>query len=246
MKTNIKPAVLSLVAVVAAVTLTGCQYPDGEPNNTASGALIGGAAGAATGAAIGGPHNAGPDALIGAAAGALAGGIIGNAMDQQQAAALRAQAPQTYVRVQEGQPLSVADVKALAEAKVSDDVIINQIRSSHTVYHLSSADIIGLHNSGVSDTVINFMISTPGQVVSDASVAARPVVAQAPPPPPTQTVVVAPGPGYVWIGGEWIWGGSWVWRAGYWAYPPYPRAVWVPAYWHRGPHGWYCRPGHWR
>ena len=244
---NIKPAVLSLATAVSAVVWTGCQYPNGEPNNTASGALIGGAAGAMTGAAIGGPHNnAGPDALIGAAAGAIAGGIIGNVMDQQQAAALRAQAPQTYVRVQEGQPLTVGDVKAMAAARVSDDVIINQIRSSHTVYHLSSSDIIDLHNSGVSDTVINFMISTPTQVVNDANVPAGPVVAQAPPAPLVQTVVVSPGPGYVWIGGEWIWNGGWVWRAGYWAYPPYVHAVWVPAYWHRGPHGWYCRPGHWR
>jgi outer membrane lipoprotein SlyB len=247
MNMNIKPAVLCLAAAVAAVTLTGCQYPNGETNNTASGALIGGAAGAMTGVAIGGPrHNAGPDALIGAAAGAIAGGIIGNVMDRQQAAALRAQAPQTYVRVQEGQPLTVADVKAMAAARVSDDVIINQIRSSHTVFQLGSSDIIDLHNSGVSDNVINFMISTPTQVVNDSSVSAGPVVAQAPPPPLAQTVVVAPGPGYIWVGGEWFWNSGWVWRAGYWAYPPYPRAVWVPAYWHRGPHGWYCRPGHWR
>ena len=247
MNINIKPGILALATAVVAVTLTGCQYPNGETNNTASGALIGGAAGAMTGAAIGGPHNnAGPDALIGAAAGAIAGGIIGNVMDQQQAAALRAQAPQTYVRVQEGQPLTLADVKAMAAARVSDDVIINQIRTSQTVFHLGSSDIIDLHNSGVSDNVINFMISTPSQVVNDSNVPAGPVVAQAPPPPLAQTVVVAPGPGYIWVGGEWIWNGGWVWRAGYWAYPPHPRAVWVPAYWHRGPHGWYCRPGHWR
>ncbi len=247
MNMNVKPTFLSLATAVAAVALTGCQYPDGEPNNTATGALAGGAAGAMTGAAIGGPHNnAGPEALMGAAAGALAGGIIGNVMDQQQAAALRAQAPQTYVRVQEGQPLTVSDVKALAAARVSDDVIINQIRNSHTVYHLSSTDIIDLHNSRVSDTVINFMISTPSQVVNDSNVPAGPVVAQAPPPPLVQSVVVSPGPGYVWIGGEWIWNGGWVWRAGYWAYPPYSHAVWVPGYWHRGPHGWYCRTGHWR
>jgi outer membrane lipoprotein SlyB len=247
MNINIKPGVLALATAVVAVTLTGCQYPNGETNNTASGALIGGGAGAMTGAAIGGPrHNAGPDALIGAAAGAIAGGIIGNVMDQQQAAALRAQAPQTYVRVQEGQPLTLADVKAMAAARVSDDVIINQIRGSQTVFHLGSSDIIDLHNSGVSDNVINFMISTPSQVVNDSNVPAGSVVAQAPPPPLAQTVVVAPGPGYIWVGGEWIWNSGWVWRAGYWAYPPYAHAVWVPAYWHRGPHGWYCRPGHWR
>jgi len=244
---KIKPKVLVLGTALAAVGVAGCHHPTGEPNDAASGALVGGAAGAMTGAAIGSPHNhAGPDALIGAAAGALAGGIIGDTLDQQQAAALRAQAPQTYVHVQEGQPLSVADVKAMAAARVSDDVIINQIRTSRTVYHLGGSDIIDLHNSGVSDSVINFMISTPSQVVNESGVAAGPVVSQAPPPPLAQTVVGTPGPGYVWIGGEWVWNGSWLWRAGYWAYPPYPRAVWVPAYWHRGPHGWYCRPGHWR
>ena len=57
---------------------------------------------------------------------------------------MRAQAPQTYVRVVQGQPLSTADVKALARAGVSDDVIISQIQGSHTVFHLSAADIIDL------------------------------------------------------------------------------------------------------
>ena len=82
-------------------------------------------------------------------------------MDQDQQARLRAQSPQTYVRVDQGQPLGVADVKALAGAGISDDVIISQIRNSRTVYHLSAADIIDLHNSGVSDRVVNYMINTP-------------------------------------------------------------------------------------
>ena len=42
-----------------AMVLTGCQNPDGTQNNTASGALIGGAMGAITGAAIGGRGMAG-------------------------------------------------------------------------------------------------------------------------------------------------------------------------------------------
>ena len=243
---KIKLKVLTLAAAASAVVLTGCQYPNGEPNNTASGALIGGAMGAIAGAAIGGPRNGGAGALIGAAAGAITGGVIGNSMDQEQAAELRAQAPQTYVRVQQGQPLSIADVKALAAARVSDDVIINQIRNSHTVFHLSTADIIDLHNSGVSENVINFMINSPSLVGDDSSVQTTAVVTEAPPPPPAETVVVAPGPGYVWVGGEWVWNGGWVWRAGYWAYPPYPHAVWVGGYWGRGPYGWYWRRGHWR
>src|ERR1700722_11481744 len=103
----------SLVFALATstVVLTGCQNPDGTQNNTAGGALIGGVVGAITGAAIGGPRNGGAGALIGAAAGAIGGGVIGNSMDQEQNARLREQAPQTYVKVDQGQPLSVADVK---------------------------------------------------------------------------------------------------------------------------------------
>lgn len=237
---------LSLTVATAAVLLTGCQYPNGEPNNTASGALIGGAMGAIAGAAIGGPRNGGAGALIGAAAGALTGSAIGNSMDQEQAVELRAQAPQTYVRVQQGQPLSVSDIKALAAANVGDDIIINQICNSHTVYHLSTSDIIDLHNSGVSENVINFMINTPSLAGDSSAVQTTTVVTEAPPPPPVETVVLAPGPGYVWIGGDWAWNGRWVWRSGYWGLPPYPHAVWVRGYWGRGPYGWYGRPGHWR
>jgi outer membrane lipoprotein SlyB len=234
--------VLILALAASAIVLTGCVNPDGTQNNTGSGALIG----AGSGALIGGANGRGGEgALIGAAVGALAGGLIGNAMDQDQQARLRAQSPQTYVRVEQGQPLSIADVKALAKAGISEDVIINQIQNSRTVYHLSAADIIDLRDAGVTDKVVNYMINTP----STAGAAAPPstvVVQQAPPPPPVETVVVAPGPDYVWIGGEWEWNGRWIWVTGHWGYPPHPHAVWVRGYWGRGPHGWSKAPGHWR
>jgi outer membrane lipoprotein SlyB len=241
---NMKLNALIFAAATSAVVLTGCQYPNGEPNNTGSGALAGGAIGAASGAIIGG-RNAGAGALIGGAIGAITGGLIGNSMDQEQREELREQAPQTYVRVEQGQPLATADVKALAKAGVSDDVIISQIQNSHTVYHLSAADIIDLHNAGVSDKVVNFMINTANS--SDATSTTTTVVETAPPPAPVETVVgVAPGPGYAWVDGEWEWDGTWVWVAGHWGYPPYPHAIWIRGDWGRGPHGWYRRPGHWR
>src|ERR1700722_16994142 len=191
-------------AATAAVVLTGCQYPNGEPNKTGTGALTGGAIGAASGSIIGG-RNAGAGALIGGAIGAITGGLIGNSMDQQQREYLREQAPQTYVRIQQNQPLAVADVKALAQAKVGDDVIISQIRHLHTGYHLSAADIIDLRNSGVSEKVIDFMINTPTTIGGTTEVSTTDtVVAQPPPPPPDDVVVAAPGPDYVWIDGEWI------------------------------------------
>ena len=61
---------------------------------------------------------------------------------------MRAQAPQTMQRVEQGQPLTVPDVKALVNAGISDDLIISQIRNSRTVYRLTTADIIDLKNSG--------------------------------------------------------------------------------------------------
>jgi outer membrane lipoprotein SlyB len=246
---KIKTHVLVLILAGSAVVLSGCVNPGGTQNNTGSGALIGGALGALTGAIIGGPRNGAAGALIGAAAGAAGGGLIGYSMDQQQDARLRAQAPQTYVRIDQGQPLQVADVKALAKAGVSDDVIISQIQNSRTVYHLSAADIIDLRNSGVSDKVVNFMIGTPG-TVNDVAPAPDPsavAIQQAPPPAPVDVQVVSPGPGYIWMNGEWAWNGvGWYWVGGHWGYPPYGGAVWVGGYrWHDA-YGWHYRRGYWR
>lgn len=232
---------LTFAAAASAILLTGCQYPNGEPNNTGTGALVGGGIGAATGAALGG-RNAGPGALIGGAIGAIAGSIIGSSMDEQQREELRARAPETYVRVEQNQPLATADVKALAQAGVSDDVIIAQIRNSHTVYHLSAADIIDLHNAGVSDKVVDFMINT----ASNSAAETTTYVQAAPPAARTEVYIAAPGPGYIWIDGEWIWRGGWYWRSGYWAYPPYRGAIWIHGGWNHGPRGWYHSPGHWR
>jgi hypothetical protein len=138
----------------------------------------------------------------------------------------------------------VADVKALARAGISEDVIISQIRNSHTVYHLSTADIIDLRDAGVTDKVVNYMINTPSTAGDTAS--ASTIVQQAPPPPPVETVVVAPGPDYVWMDGEWIWNGRWFWVGGHWGYPPYPHAMWIGGRdWHDH-YGWHHDRGHWR
>jgi len=213
-----------LTVVALGASVSGCMSPSGQPDYTASGALAGGATGAIIGSLA---RHPGPGALVGGAVGAVVGGLIGHGMDQQQEALLRAQAPQTWQRVAQGQPLGLADVKALAKAGVSDDLIISQIRNSHTVYHLGAADIIELKNSGVSERVIDFMINTPSQVES-SQVAG--VVGAAPPPPVAEQVVVAPGPDYVWVNGAWVWvGGRWIWHRGYWYRPLHP-------YWH----------GHWR
>ena len=83
------------------------------------------------------------------------------------------QSPQPAQGAGPGQPVSVSDVKALAKAGLSDQVILSQIRISGAIYQLTTAEIIDLKNSGVSDPVIDFMINTAGQNRSTR-----------PPPPP--------------------------------------------------------------
>ncbi|MEY4386807.1 MAG: hypothetical protein RLY20_2090 [Verrucomicrobiota bacterium] len=241
---------LTILLASTTVVLTGCETYDGQPNRTANGALIGGAVGATTGAIIGNNSHGGngtAGALIGGAVGAIAGGAIGNSMDHQERARLQSQSPQTFQRVEQGQPLAVADVKALARANVGDDVIISQIRNTRTVYRLSANEIIELRDAGVSQHVIEFMINT-GNTSSVAAPQPQVVyVQQAPPPPRVETVVVAPAPGYIWCNGEWTWTGvSWTWVSGRWCAPPRYGAVWIGGSWVHEPHGWRHSPGHWR
>ena len=108
--------------------------------------------------------------------------------------------------VQTGPPLGIEDVKSLAKAGLSDDLIVSQIRSSATVYHLGTADIILLKNSGVSEKVIDYMINTPSTAT--------------PPAAGVTTVVVDPGPAcvvapVVYPYPYWGWG----WYGGYYGGP---------------------------
>lgn len=222
--------------------LAGCVSPNGQVDNTASGALIGGASGAIIGSAV--ARHPGVGAAIGGATGVIVGGLIGHSLDQAQQARLQTSAPQTWQRVQQGQPLGVEDVKALSRAGVSDDLIISQIQNTHTIYHLGTADIISLKNERVSERVINFMINTPVSVTAQPSLVA---VTSEPPPLVMETVVMAPGPGYIWLPGAWLWCETgWVWYRGHWAYPPHPHAYWVAGGWEldRGRRMW--RAGYWR
>jgi hypothetical protein len=172
------------------------------------------------------------------------------ALNADQMAKVCQEAPDTCHRIQTAQPLTLADVKVMAKLGFGSDVIISQVRNSHTVYHLNANDIIDLKNSGVSNPVIDFLISTPSSIVGSTPVpepSSDYATAQTPPPaPPPENAPDAPGPDYVWVGGDWVWNGGWVWVGGHWAFPPFPHAAWVHGRWGRG-WGGYCRArGHWR
>ncbi len=231
----IKTISSALTVVTLAGLLQGCVSPDGRPDYTGSGALIGGASGAAIGA-MADRRAPGAGALIGGAAGLIAGGLIGHSMDQDAQRERMAEAPVVVAPPPGSPPPTIADIKSMSKVGVSDDVIINQINSSHAIYNLDANAIIDLNGSGVSQRVISVMIGT-----------ANSSVATAPPTPQTEVVVASPGPDYVWVGGEWVWrGGGWVWIGGHWSMPPHLHAVWIGPHWVRYGHGWRREPGYWR
>ena len=108
-------------------------------------------------------------------------------------------------------PLSygVAQIIQLSQAKVGDDTIVNYIHNSGSSYGMDAGQIIYLKQQGVSDTVLNAMLSQPRTsqtaVVSTApadstpaasTAAAAPTLTYAPPAAatyvPSSTVYVIP------------------------------------------------------
>ncbi len=69
-------------------------------------------------------------------------------------------------------PYGVEDVLKLSKAQVSDDIVVNYIQNSGTVYNLSSQDILYLRNQGVSDRVIGAMLNQKTAVQQQAAQAA--------------------------------------------------------------------------
>ena len=55
---------------------------------------------------------------------------------------------------------SIAQIQSMVQAHVSDSVIINQIQNSGDRYTLTADQIIALKNGGVSDAVLNALITS--------------------------------------------------------------------------------------
>jgi hypothetical protein len=140
----------------------------GCANNTETGALVGGAAGAGVGAIIG--HNShdrtASGALIGGAVGAVGGAIVGNQIDKDQAR--QQQSDGSYYQGNVLPPpvrydvsrVSQDDVIGWTQRGMRDSEIIDRIDRSGTVFHLNAADEMRLRDSGVSEEVILEMRDT--------------------------------------------------------------------------------------
>jgi hypothetical protein len=145
----------------------GCESKAG------TGALLGAGGGALAGGAIGSMSHAraGEGALIGAGIGAIGGALIGHSMDKadekknqdryadrdydrrHSAAGTSAAAPQTLA-------VAKGDVIAWTQQGTRDDIIIDRIERSGTVFHLTAADESDLRDRGVSEAVIRAMRDT--------------------------------------------------------------------------------------
>jgi hypothetical protein len=173
-------------AALPLVLSCGCS----SMSNTDQGILGGGAVGAGTGAIIGhAAGNTGAGALIGAGVGALTGGLIGHAEDKRE--------QKEAIAAAQAQQIGLTDIVQMTQQHISDQVIISQIHSSHSVYQLSAQDTIWLKQNGVSDVVITEMMATarcyPRRVYTAAPVYGEPVYVVEPPPPP---VAVGVGVGF--------------------------------------------------
>lgn len=152
---------------LVAVSTMGCA------NNAQTGALVGGAGGAAVGAGIGSLSHAraGEGALIGAAVGAIGGYVVGNEMDKaeqrERDQAMRASTrdPGYYSSSTPPQRspsgvVSKQDVVEWTRAGVKDEIIIDRIHRSGTVFHITAADENCLRDEGVSEEVMRAMKNT--------------------------------------------------------------------------------------
>jgi hypothetical protein len=168
----------ALGGTLASVVLaSGCDTAAG------TGALAGGALGTGIGALAGGRHS-GTAALAGGLIGAAAGGLTGAAVDaskekkaQENAAAqVAARAP------------SLEDLVRMTQQQIPDNQIIDQIRTSGAVYHLTSDQLIYLNQNGVHQPVVQELQQTAWRTPRRVYVEQPPPVVYVEPAPPPPVI----------------------------------------------------------
>ena len=135
-----------LVAGFCCLATMGCQSVGPHQYR---GGLIGGGAGSLIGAAIGATDGKPLEgAAIGGAIGSTIGSLEGRQVDQENMA---------YQRAVNAQATHIDQVVQMTRSGLSEEVIINQIRSTGIAARPSHEQLIYLKNSGVSDRVISAM-----------------------------------------------------------------------------------------
>lgn len=163
-------AVQKGIASICILGLAGCSSLPGSDEQ--QGAVIGGATGAAVGAAV--TKNRALGAVIGGAVGAAGGYVIGKNKEkitgddsddgqQEETAAVRAQ--QTPATPDQARSATTADVNsdgfvtldevvAMKQANLTDDQIIERLRATNQVFDLTEEQRRYLLDRGVSQNVV--------------------------------------------------------------------------------------------
>ncbi len=95
-------------------------------------------------------------------------------------------------------PYGVDQVLKLVRAQISEDVVVNYIQNSGTVYNLSPDDIVYLRKEGATDRVITAMLDQ-RKTLGDPAQGQASVATQPPPPPapaPDAGTSTSPAPVY--------------------------------------------------
>lgn len=87
-------------------------------------------------------------------------------------------------------PYGLEDIVKLSRAQISEDIILNYVRSSGTVYNLRPQDIVTLKNEGVSDHVISAMLDQRRAAAEMASQAITQPAPMSPAPAPDSSAPV--------------------------------------------------------
>jgi hypothetical protein len=157
------------IILVLALGLAGCSSMPGSDKQ--QGAVIGGATGAAVGAAVS-KENRALGAVIGGAVGAAGGYVIGankdkiTGKDSDEAQAASRRAEEAPVTAQQAQAATSADVNsdgfvtldevvALESANLTDEQIIERLRTTKQVFELTPEQKRYLLDKGVSQNVVD-------------------------------------------------------------------------------------------
>lgn len=173
-------AVQKGIITISIIGLAGCSSLPGDDKQ--QGAVIGGASGAAVGAAVS-KNNRALGAIIGGAVGAAGGYVIGKNKDKitgsnsdevETAARKAEQAPATP---QEARAATTADVNsdgfvtldevvALEQANLTDNEMIERLRATNQVFDLTEEQKRYLLDKGVNQSVVD-QLATLNQSLKD-------------------------------------------------------------------------------
>jgi outer membrane protein OmpA-like peptidoglycan-associated protein len=147
--------------LATAIALTGCTYNNGAPNKPATGAIIGGATGAALGNAIGDDRRS---TIIGGVIGAAVGGAIGANMAQQerelnqQLAGTGAVITNTGSQLRVILPENVTFATGSATVASSFRPALNEVARSLKAHPNSTIRVVG-HTDNVGSVAYNTQLS---------------------------------------------------------------------------------------